>query len=208
MKTMMMIVCTLLFGAALHAQQAQTQPAVADGGFITLLASPTQLNDATGLLIGGGICAILEPHMRVGLMAATLVNDVHGRGRTAASRRKLAFSYGGVYGEYVIDPESPIHFSVYTFLGGGGLLYHGTIDDPSPGVAKTGSIDIDLYIDRETDGFLIAEPGVSMEAGVMENLRVSVGLGYRLVHGVETDGVSDGTVSGPIGTLMIRLGMF
>lgn len=208
MRTIIMIACMLLFGAALHAQQAQIQPAVANGGFIAVLAAPTQLNDAAGLLIGGGLYAILEPHLRIGLMAATLVNDVHGRGTTAASRRSLTFSYGGVYGEYVFDPQNPVHFSVSTLLGGGGLLYHGAIDEPQPGVAKTGGIDVDIYIDRETDGFFIAEPGLGIEAGVAENLRVSAGLGYRFVHGVQTDGVSDATVSGPIGTLMIRLGMF
>gem|GEM_PF-5223644 len=208
MRIMIMIVCTLLFGAALHAQQSSMQPAVADGGFISVLAGPTRLNDATGVLIGGGICAILEPHVRIGLMAATLVNDVHGTGMTAASRRDLNFSYGGIYGEYVIDPENPVHFSVYTLLGGGGLLYHGTIEEPQPGVPKTASIDVNLSIDRETDGFLITEPGLNIEAGVMENLRLSAGLGYRFVYGVQTDGISDATAGGPIGTLTLRLGVF
>lgn len=208
MRSMMVTVCGLLAALSMHAQQSAAQPLAANSGFISAHVAPTRLNGATGLLIGGGLCALLGPHARVGLMAATLVNDVPGKGSTAASRRNLTFTYGGGYGEYVIDPESPVHFSVYTLLGGGGLLYHGTIEEPEPGVPKTGGVNVDLSIERETDGFFIAEPGLGIEAGVTEYLRVGAGLGYRFVHGVETDGVSDGTVSGPIGTLSLRLGMF
>lgn len=206
MRTIIMAACALLSAACLYGQQSQ--PSSASKGFTALQGSPTRLNDATGLLIGGGLYAVLDPHVRLGLMAATLVTDVPGKGMTPASQRNLTFSYGGLYGEYVIAPEDPVHCSVYALLGGGGLLYHGSISQPPPGVAKTGGIGVDLYIDRETDGFVIAEPGLGIETGVAENLRISAGLGYRFVKGVQTDGVSDATVGGPVGTLSLRLGVF
>lgn len=208
MKTMIATACALLLGASLHAQTNMTQPVIANGGFIAVTAAPTRISGATGLLVGGGICGIFGSQVRIGLLGAGLTNDVHGRGATPASRRVLAFGYGGFYGEYVINPESPVHFSAYTLVGAGGLDYSGPIEEPEPAVAKVGGIDADFGIDPTTDAFFIAEPGISVEANVIENIRVSAGAGYRVVYGVATDGVSNGTISGPVATLMVRVGVF
>lgn len=210
MKAILILAYMLAAGLPLAAQhQSSTEPpVVADKGFIALTVSPTRLNGSTGLMLGAALYGVVGRHLGVGLMGAGLINNVQGKGSTAATRRNLTLAYCGIYSEFVINPESDIRVAPHMFLGAGGLAYHGPYTEPRTGAAKNGGIDIDLEIDRETDAFLIAEPGANVAIPLAQNVRLGAGLSYRFMYGVETDGISDGTASGPVLTFMARFGVF
>jgi hypothetical protein len=207
MKGMMIAACAVMSAATLQAQQ-QRAPGADASGFLAMTASATWINGTAGLMLGGGIFGIFGNHLRVGLVGAGLVTDIHGRGATAANRRSLTFAYGAFDGEYLINPNDAVRVAPYTMLGAGGLLYHGPVVEPYVGVAKSNNLSAEFEILQATDAFLLAEPGVVAEVSVADNVRLSAAAGYRFVYGVETDGVSNGTAGGPSGTLMLRVGVF
>jgi hypothetical protein len=209
MNIMMAGLCLLIAAAPLLGQERDTpRPVVAEGGFIELHAGLTLINGSTGVLVGGGLHGIFGRHARVGIAGAFLANTVHGEEGSRASAQTLRLGYGGISGEYVIEPERLAHFSASMLLGAGSLVFHGPINTPRQGMQKTGSIDIAVDIDPAADAFLIAEPGAGFEVNIAENIRIYAGAGYRFIYGIGTEGAGNASISGPAGTLVLRVGVF
>ncbi len=206
MRTILVSMMICLLAASLHAQQERIDRDPGHAGFVAVQGGPTRLNGALGMLVGAGVYGGLDPHTRVGMTAALLVNDV--RGMSDASTRTLRFGYGGVRCEYIVNPEDRFQASLYALVGAGALLLDGPVDEPRTGLAKSGGTNVVVTIDDDTDAFMVAETGLGVETAVAEYLRLGVNAGYRVVHGVETEGVDNVSVGGPIAAVSLRFGLF
>ncbi len=82
-----------------------------------------------------------------------------------------------------------------TMIGGGGVNWH---DQNLP----AGSVI------PESDSFFILEPEVNVTLNVTEYFRVSAGLSYRFINGIQSTASSNPALSGPSGMVIFQFGKF
>ena len=87
-----------------------------------------------------------------------------------------------------IETRNLVHFSFYTLIGGGGANYNEE--------------------DQNGDTFFVIEPGVNALFNVTDFFRIGGGVSYRLISGVNLDGVSDTDLSGASVALTFKFGSF
>jgi hypothetical protein len=110
---------------------------------------------------------------------------------------KLEFGCGGVLLEYIYASNKVMHFGVQAMIGAGGVKY-GEID-------YTQDNDEFSYTD---DAFFVFEPGINLELNIHENFRLSAGILYRYVNGVDYEDLSDSDLSGVSGQVVLKFGAF
>ncbi|MCE5249827.1 hypothetical protein LLG96_06355 [bacterium] len=135
------------------------------------------------ILGGGGYGLTSEPD------APGAAIDVYGE-----NELKTGFGYGGVEMEYIFRPNKLIHCSVYTLIGGGGVNYYVNTD-------TTDNFD-------RADAVFVFEPAFNGTLNVTKWFRISTGVSYRLVSGLDLAGLKDSDVSGLAGSLTFRFGKF
>ncbi|MFC1573779.1 hypothetical protein ACFL30_01190 [Candidatus Latescibacterota bacterium] len=85
--------------------------------------------------------------------------------------------YLGVLAQYTHKPENLIHYSGQLFLGTGSTKDYER--------EKTSTMD--NFGNITGPGFFIIEPGVNAEVNMKSNVRLLVGLSYRIVSGLDKD---------------------
>jgi hypothetical protein len=165
------------------------------GGFGGLELRLTQLNDQTGLLVGGGGAWVVNNSFYLGGAGYGLVNDVNTLGLGPDTTR-IDFGYGGGLVGYMFASDNLVHVGVQTLVGAGGVGYRMHGDRESFSSVNDG------------DGFFVLEPGVVGELNIAKNIRLDLSAGYRFINGIETPGMSDRKLSGPSASMMIKFGSF
>jgi hypothetical protein len=124
-----------------------------------------------------------SPQLGFGLVLNYLEGDMEG----------LQFVYGGARGEWVIFPEFAVSPS-FAFTAGGGALY--------PAYSEAAG-------DRAT-GVIVLEPEVNVAVGILPDLQLSLGAGYRLAiaPGPGDDGFQTADLSAPTIIVHLREGHF
>ena len=98
-----------------------------------------------------------------------LISDVYFSGN------KLKMGYGGLDLEYKINSDEIVHFAVRSLIGLGGIELMGV----------------------GQESFFVLEPGVNLELNVTSFFKLSGGVSYRFVSGVNNvPGVSDSSLGG------------
>jgi hypothetical protein len=108
----------------------------------------------------------------------------------------MHFGYGGAIVRYHFFSQEMTNVSVGALLGAGGLVI-ATWD----GEGRDWDAD---YSHKRSDAVFVFEPQVGGHMNVTRWLRVGISAGYRLVSGVNTEGLSSGDLAGPTlgGTVM------
>jgi hypothetical protein len=167
---------------------------ISHGGFGGPVVKLTQVNDHFGVMAGGRGGWILGHRFVIGGGGYGLTDTVKGNEIAFGNTPDIIMGYGGVELEYIINPEQVFHFSVYTLLGGGGVSYNTDRDFN--------------WNDEESDAFFVAEPAVNLIVNMTHFLRIGVGVSYRLITGVELEGISDSDLSGIAGNITLKFGVF
>jgi len=158
-----------------------------------ILAAPmfkfSQLNDTFGFLAGGKLGWIINYQYLLGVEGYWLVNDVPGPEIGGTLAPDLAMKYGGLTLEYIIMPQSTVHFSVAT-------------------LAAMGSVAYDYSNVRDNDTYWVIEPSVNVYLNMTQYLKVGLGAGYRYVSDVDLRGLTGENLSGIVGTLSINFGTY
>ena len=112
---------------------------------------------------------------------------------------RIQMGYGGLVLEYIASPEKLVHFSFWMLIGGGEVVYtqwdwwnddwHDSYHGPA-------------------DQFFVFEPGANVEVNVTSFFRVAAGASYRLVNGIQLQGLSNTDLSGPALNLALKFGSF
>ena len=104
----------------------------------------------------------------------------------------IVFRYGGVFLEYIINPQKKIHFSIGTLIGVGGV---------------TRSYPLSVEKDVLAWGnFFIVEPEFNIILNINESSRFGLGFCYRYLSGVTKDWISNANLRGVSFHLILRLG--
>lgn len=177
--------CLCLCVSTLHAAEKIDRPKVTLTGFWSYKF--TTLNGQFCVLDGGGTRLLIRRTWYAGIFGYRSID-----GPKVAGDYYLQMAYGGLWGGYVFNSDSLVHFSAEMAF--------------APGMAG--------YRDKasQTDylsGIFILEPEAYVTLNLTEFLRFSTGLSYRFVFGIDgVPGIDSGDISGPAVTLQLRLGGF
>lgn len=191
------IVVLLCLGlvAAFAQEETLINGRIESGGFGGPVLKIGSFNGEAALLMGGRGGWIINHSFIIGGGGYGLVNDVKAKVPGPYGERYLNFGYGGLELEYISEPNRLINFSIQTLIGAGGLSWR----DPD--------IRIDMH-NNNGDTFFIVEPGINATLNVTTCFRISGGVSYRYISGVQAPASSNADLSGPSGVLTFRFGKF
>lgn len=167
---------------------------VEHGGFGGPVVKIGSFNGDAGVLVGGRGGWIINHSFIIGGGGYGLANNVKAKTFGPLGERYLNFGYGGLELEYVSASDRLIHFSFMTLIGGGGVSWRDENSSMNHG--------------SDSDAFFIAEPAVNVTLNVTTYFRISGGISYRYISGVESKASTNSDLSGPSGVLTLRFGKF
>jgi hypothetical protein len=167
------------------------------GGLITKV---TPINGQAGFMVGAEATWIVDRELYVGAQVLGIANEVDAVKLQSNGTPYLMWAneIGGRAG-YILNSEDLVHFSAGALVGAGSLQ----LADRYP---WTDPADVETVGDQ--DYYLIVEPEVAAELNVAPWMRAKVAGSYRIVNGAETEGVTNGDLSGPAGSLTLMFGSF
>jgi hypothetical protein len=95
--------------------------------------------------------------------------------------------------EYAFRPAAPTHLTLGALLGGAAARYTRDGTDEQHG---------------ETDFLLLADPAVGLRQVLAPRFRLHLEVSYRIVRGVEQEGLRPGDLRGPAAKLALEIGRF
>jgi hypothetical protein len=195
-------VITLFVFAAGGAAQEQTliKGNFETGGFGAPVVKVTTIKDQSAVMIGGRGGWIINHSLVLGGGAYGVVNEVDAPEGALPEQGPLdiEFGYGGFEMEYIVRPESLMHFGTYILIGGGATNY---VKDVGPVTESNEQV-------GETDFLFVLEPAVNGELNVTTWFRLNAGVSYRVVAGVNQVGLKNSDFSGVAASLTLKFGKF
>jgi len=199
----MLVLLSFLFTAQVFAQEETLldQP-IESGGYGSPSFKFSRLGDKFAVLVGGHGGWLINHSFLIGGGGYGLVNSITAS-QTAqtyfgtGSDLKTQFGYGGLFLEYLGNPNALVHYSVSTLIGAGSVHYGYWNDFDQPyGEPSRGS------------AFFVLEPSVGAELNVTRFFRINPGVSYRLVRGSDLPGISDADMSDLSVYLSFKFGKF
>lgn len=193
--TLWLFLC-LMGTSALAAQNDETLVSgkIESGGFGGIVWKVTEISDETGVIMGARGGWIINHTFVVGGGGYSLVNNIKPEGISPEKDLLLAMGYGGLEFEYIANSQRLIHYSIYALIGGGSVEYR-----------ERDRLFGEAYV---SDGFFVAEPGVSFELNVTKSFRVGLGTSYRYINGVNLEGTSNSELQALSANLTLKFGKF
>jgi hypothetical protein len=126
----------------------------------------TQLAGQDALIIGAHGGVIFNSYFSFGLGAYGSATTVDIAGTNPETSLDLSMGYTGLMMGFNVMPRKVVHFSIPLFVGVGNLeLEHNN-----------------AFV--ENSAFLLFEPGLQLEVNVVQFMKIGLGGGYRMVHGI------------------------
>lgn len=142
-------------------------------------------SDSAGLL-GGQVGISMNRSLYVGFGYYDLANAVEFGNPESGRLGSSELSYMGFNVGYTIQPAKVLHGALDLFVGWG---------ESSPRLASGTTESSDLFL---------LEPGISLLANITKDVEFGLGLGYQIVNGSDTAGLSDSDLGGLTGSLFLR----
>jgi len=139
-----------------------------------------------GLSIGG----LLNDKLAVGIAGHSILDTVETESPALENISNTDFWYAGAYTEYVFNPHQLVYWSIDMLIGGGELNVKRTVGGEAG------------------ENVFVIEPGVNLMVNVTETFMLGLGTSYRMVQGVDVEGLSDSDMSGFSGTFFLRFTQF
>jgi hypothetical protein len=166
---------------------------IESGGFGGPMWKATGLNGKTAFLIGGRGGWIVNHAFIIGGGGYNTMADVKtGLLSPGGKPLYLGMHYGGLEFEFVRHSEKLVHWTVQSLFGAGHIRL----------------IERDSNRNTATDRFGVADIMVNAELNVSRWMRVNAGAGYRLVFGIESDGLGNDDIGGPGFQVTFKFGTF
>jgi hypothetical protein len=170
------------------------------GGFGGPVAKYARINGQSALILGGRGGWIINHSLIIGGGIYGVYTEVNAAQDILPAQGPLDidFSYFGLEVEYVFGPRALIHYSVYTFVGGGAVRL----------LKDVGSFSKSSTQVEESDLAFVFEPAANVEVNITTWCRALLGVSYRIVTGVTQVGLGNGDFTGPSASLTIKFGSF
>jgi hypothetical protein len=154
---------------------------IESNGYGAPVVKYSSVGNSDGLLVGGRGGWVINHSFVLGGAGYGLATNYQ------LPSDRLTFGYGGVMLEYITEPESLVHLSFDTVIGGGGV---GT---------KGGGTSNSVFV---------LEPEIDAILNISASVHAGLGVAYRMTRGVHLAGLSNSDLSGVNGTFMVQFGGF
>jgi hypothetical protein len=201
MRLLTFVIMLIAFAANLTAQEQTLFNLEGEkGGFGGPVVKFTSVYGQSAVLVGGRGGWIFDHSWVIGGGAYGVVNEVNAAPNMLPLEGPLdiEFGYLGLELEYIHNPTSLTHYSLYTFIGAGATNFVKDVGPVSQSNEQVG----------ETDFMFILEPAVNAELNVMTWFRLNAGVSYRIAVGVSQVGLKNSDFSGITVTLTFKFGTF
>lgn len=169
------------------------------GGYFDARGAYTTVNSSGAVLPGAGIGVVLNGQFGLGARIAAIVPTVRADSLGATGRSLfISLFYYGVTLEYTHNPEDFFQFGGAVLIGAGDLSFR----ESSSRRRQDSSDAVPNY------SFSLIEPALAGQLAFNENLRLRASLGWRVTFNEDSGAGPGGTLSGPVGTLGFRIGIF
>jgi hypothetical protein len=199
-KYLLLAVVTILTqGAKLKAQENDDFQTVFSGGIhrISGFGGPiynyTIVNNKFTLLTGGGGGVLLNDFF-IGGYGMGSTTGINYYNKALNTNQDLSISYGGLWAGYSHHAKQAIHIAFFLETGWGNIK--------SP---------IDLMNNESytiNDRIFVVDPEIELEVNIARFFRISLGVNYRIVGGLDNNSLSFANASGPGANLMFKFGWF
>lgn len=206
MKKLFVILGIMLLSVSVFAQEEETllEGKIDHGGFGGPMVKFSTIKNDFALLVGGYGGWLINHTFLIGgggyglstrINASPSAQNKYGEGE----QLKLMFGYGGGVLEYVNRSNRLIHYSVSTLIGAGGVTY-----------TERNQYNYDDGNEHKgpTDAVFVLEPAANIELNVASFFRINAGASYRMVSGVNLEGLKNSDLSGPSMNLALKFGVF
>jgi hypothetical protein len=185
----------ILTSAALTAQeQTLLSRNMTHGGYGSWGVHVSQLNGETAYLSTSRLVWLINHSYSLGLGGYDLIGSVDGPLTLDSESRFINLDLGGVELGYIFAPNSVIHGSIRVLGSLGQVEYHNdNLDDPWQG---------------EEDFVAAIVPSVDLMVNVTSFIHMGINASYRIVNGVDLDGLTNADLSGPSLGAVIQFGKF
>jgi len=188
MKRIFTIAFMLMFCAVIYAQDQEPKSdeikSLLDdvkyhGGYLGFDVRYTELDNSSGMQLGGRLGWILNHDLAIGLagygfFSQPKLYDVLNNGKDY----KLTGGYGGLLIEPIIGSRFPVHASFPVVIGVGGISFKENFED---------IIEQDLDLNSPSTAYFIINPGVEIELNLLKHLRFSLGAYYNYTSNFKID---------------------
>lgn len=151
----------------------------------------TPIQGQFGTMLGGYGGWFINKTLLIGGGGYGLTTNINAPMRTGEN---ISFGYGGIVLEYVGASDKVFHYAVQTMVGWGGVGFYRPRDF--------------TISSRSISPMFVIEPSLMAELNITNFLRLAVGGGYRIVTGVQLDGLTNADVSSYSLSLNLKFGSF
>lgn len=171
---------------------------ITHGWFAAPVLKISNVNNGTGVFIGGRGGWIINHTFVLGLGGYGLVTDVKANNLISINNSDafLALGYGGFELEYIVMSDNLVHFTAYALIGGGSVTYRGELWD-----------DWDDW-DFGHDSFFVIEPALNAELNITSFMRLNAGFSYRFFSGLDFDDLKSSDLGGFTTSFTLKFGDF
>lgn len=193
----------MLFAFVVYAaaqEETLFNDSVVTGGFGGPVVKYTSIYNQDAILVGGRGGWIVNHSFVFGGGGYGVASEVDAPEAALPDEGPLdiEFGYGGFEVEYIIHPRSLGHFSLYALIGGGATNYVKDVGAVMDSNEQTG----------ESDFVFVLEPAANAELNVTTWFHLNAGVSYRLVKGIQQEGLQDSDFSGITASLTFKFGKF
>lgn len=190
------VVCILALSTATFGRDSETliRGDIHHGFYLGQSTKFSSIEGEFAPLMGGRAGWIIDRTFIIGGAGYALLDKVDTDHLVSGEPVEIMLAYGGLQLLYVVNPQRLVQYEVGTLVGFGGLNYRGSADEA------------DL---PNSDHIFVIEPEVIVGMNITNYVRVSSGISYRWVSGLEFEDVVEGSdVSGLAVSLMLNFGSF
>jgi hypothetical protein len=201
MRNLMIMIVLLTFAVSAVAQEETLFTGnIETSGFGGPVVKLTRIYNQGAVMVGGRGGWIINHCLVIGGGGYGVVNDIDAPEGVLPLEGPLdiEFGYGGFEIEFIIHPNSISHFSFYTLVGAGGNNFVIDEGDTEESDQQVG----------ESDFVVVVEPAINAELNVTTWFRLNAGVSYRMVTGVDQEGLDNSDFSGPSASLTFKFGRF
>jgi hypothetical protein len=204
----LILVAVLLASTQLNAQDVSDNETwlgkgkIVSTGYGALSTQYSRLNGKSAVFTGAYGGWMINHKLMIGLAGYGLATNHQGFDESGESdkQNELKMGYGGIMLEYTFLSEKKIHATTSLLIGAGAVVNgYRTENHDSHG---------DHFHSVDESDFSVLQPTVSVEANMTNWFRISLGAGYRFVHGSDLAGLCDKKLSAPTMNISLKFGRF
>jgi hypothetical protein len=168
-----------------------------------LLAEPCLFNQEVGLSMGATMGLTYKDHFYLGgyydaLVSGHFRTDIEVDSVTSGTRLRGSLNHGGILMGYVWKPQNLMNLNFSLRLGWGSVWYY------DPAISNSDRLD-ELY-GKKRDKIFVITPGVEYTITPITWMRIGIGMGYRVVLGL--DQYTNADYDSPVGIISLSFGSF